>query len=214
LTLIAKWPDRGGKCSLAVVQVVDAGGAMPAKAVAVVPFDSLVEVRPTGQSPTDWLTQETERARLEKEARDARVKAAQEKATEVSAQETKSGRCTPERNAYFQQVLGALKPMMDAADLIYVSHVITPAGSTPVKDRAGLAGEYHVIAMGYEKVSLDVRGADGQSAAMSSPYALVVKNLTDTVIDSRVLQANALEKFTAKVNGTGCAMVVTFLHHE
>lgn len=103
-----------------------------------------------------------------------------------------------------------LKQTMEGSGLYYSAHAIAPAGSSPWAGRTSLAGEYHVFAIGYDELGLDVRGADGYAAAQPSIYVRVAQVTSGGYTTSRVLHANALEKFSVKVSGKGCALMGIF----
>lgn len=188
-TFLSRWANRGGKVPAVQVTVGgdDAGKLDPRSAGAL---QAMLDVETSRQQ------------------RDSA--AASEESSKLSAQETKSGKCSAERNAELQGVLAQMKPIMEGSDLYYSAHTIVAAGSAPWAGRTVASGEYHVFAIGYAGLGLDVRGRDGQPAALSSMYERVAQVASRGVVASKVLQANALEPFTVRVTGQGCALMAIF----
>lgn len=203
LSLLTGWPT-GEECNLAVAEIVDAGGVLSRGTLVIVPADLLVADAPV------YLPTPSESVATEARRQSNLAAAQQEEDRRTSAQETKSGKCSPERNAQLQGVLAQMKPIMEGSDLYYSAHAIGAAGSPPWSGRTGLSGDYHVFAIGYAGLGLDVRGRDGQPAALSSMYERVAQVASGGVVASKVLQANALEPFTVRVTGQGCALMAIF----
>lgn len=188
-TFLSRWADRRGK--------------MPAVQVTVGGDDAGTLDSRSAEALQAMLDVETSRRQRDSAA-------ASEESSKLSAQETKSGKCSPERNAQLQGVLAQMKPIMEGSDLYYSAHAIGAAGSPPWSGRTGLSGDYHVFVIGYAGLGLDVRGRDGQPAALPSMYERVAQVASGGVVASKVLQANALEPFTVRVTGQGCALMAIF----
>lgn len=200
-TFAGRWATRGDRGPGVNVTVGDRdAGSLDLSSVEEV--QSLVSAK---------VQQQKEKEATRREQAAAQAAARSEAMGKISAQETQSGRCTQERLAQLQGVLSNLKTIGEGSDLYYSGHTIVPAGSAVWSGRVGIAGDYHLFAVGYEQQTLDVRNGAGQPSALASMYVAVLQNVSGGFTTSKVLQANAFEPFAAKVtSGRGCTLFVMF----
>lgn len=206
--ILRRWPGPDEQCTKAIIRVVDAGGKARQGALFVVDLDQL-SAKLTGPSAAETAAAQEESRALVQETR------RQEEAA-LSAQESKDGRCDANRSAQLQAALQVAKSlfqgMSDANEVFRLDvHKILAAkpNSASVSWQAVAGGEIHVFAIGYNKLKLDVEDAEGNSAAIGSPYEMLMSNLGGN-ISSRVIQVNSGETFTVRVQGLGCALVAAF----
>lgn len=152
--------------------------------------------------------QEEERKK-EQEKREAEKKAQRYK--DATLQEVRSGRCLAARHGELQRVLQGFKQMFKSQDLDLAWHEIGVAkpGGTGTVLQANLSGEYHLFVIGYDTLKLAVADKQGNAITLPSEFQGIIRtNRWDA--DSRIMQANVLDKYAVKVTGQGCMMLMAY----
>jgi hypothetical protein len=206
--IVRRWPDKVNQCTKAIIRVVDAGGKARPGTLLVADLDQLSTTMVGPSAAEAVAAEEASRARVMEERR--------QEATARSERESREGRCDPDRSAQLQATLQDAKSLFrgisDSSELfrldVYKILAATPNGAS-VSARVAVGGEIHVFAFGYEKLKLDVKDAEGNSAAIGSPYEMLMSNLGGS-ISSRLIQVNSGETFTARLQGLGCVLVAAF----
>lgn len=152
---------------------------------------------------------QAERRRQARAEEESRIRA-------VAAEETRDGRCLPERSQQVQGVLLRLGQIFESMGTTGSSFelwlvedheifAIHPGGSARAFTPS-LGGEYHLFALGYEPLDLRVRdGAGNLFDQPRSPYEAIVANFAPHA-DSVTLRLNGRDRVTAEIDGLGCAL--------
>lgn len=208
---------KGARTELAKGRADESGRVqLSVNASDVAPGDDTVEVVVNGQGAGPIHALERYAAAATKRDQAERRAKAQAARDAVVAAEIKSGRCSGDRYNRLQQAMVVLKHLFDSASsgsgtdyFTIIGHdavVATPDG-TPLEMSDWLGGELHVFAVGFDPVKLDVRDAKGYALTTRSPWERLVGSVSDNT-DSRVLMADSGDKYTLKVKGKGCALVL------
>ena len=89
---------------------------------------------------------------------------------------------------------------------------VATAAGTKIERQFVLPGEVHFLVIGYGGVTVDVANSKSQPSSTRSWSQGYLEGFAGSAsnADSRVAQARAREKFTARVKGAGCFVLMTF----
>jgi hypothetical protein len=135
----------------------------------------------------------------------------------TEADEIKTGRCEAHRAAKVQGLATSLgqffnEGMSGGSDQFVIVDkkivVATPAPGTAVGIDAKTGGDEHLYVIGFKPVRLALTDSTRYPVATKSPYEVVVGSASSRNIDSRNFRANVAEQLSAKITGSGCALVL------
>jgi hypothetical protein len=224
--VVRRWTDHEthSKCSLGIVRIVDAGGPVPwlderrntnPRATDVTGRSFVVSLedltnKKIGLSAAEYLAQKSDAHRQQ-------TAQARQDLAAVEADEIKSGRCEGSRAANMQNVAAGLGRLFsdglssgqDVFVILDKKIVVATKDGTPVNLDAKTGGDEHLYAIGFKPLRIDLKDSTGYPVRTASPYATVVQSASGGDVDSRNFRANASEQLSARIIGSGCALLLT-----
>lgn len=199
------------RCDHSIARIIDAAGVFAPGTLVVVAKNQLTDTRPAGASAAASLAENQESAKRQVQLQQQ----AKEKFAAITAEEVRSGKCSEERTDELRAVLSNLKLMVENMDrdsvFTLATHEFTVArpNAAPLSVRLGTRGEYHLFAVSHQPVQLELKDRNGSVVNTKSMFHVVASNFGGGY-DSRSLEANAGDKATVKLNGSGCALITVF----